>query len=329
MDGNTRNPAGLLAALLLALLLAGCTPPWQPTATPGPRPVSIKLNWYHTVQFLGFYVAQARGYYADEGLDVTLQPRLEDDQDIPGQVAAGQYDFSVGDTIPGAQAEGTRVTAIASIFQFGPEAFFARTDTGITGPADLEGRTVVVKGPGWQRKLEELLAIAGLTMDDIQPVEGGYDMTLFFEGQVEVWSGYLSDEVVRARQQGLELVTLPVYEYGIDTVAQTFITGQDELAQDPDLATRTLRASLRGWEWAVEHPGEAVDQMIEMFPELADRREFHLASFDAIIPLVRPPGVRIGTIDCEAWLASETLAGMESTGTLCTTAILDAAWQGE
>jgi NitT/TauT family transport system substrate-binding protein len=235
----------------------------------------------------------------------------------------------VGGAIPQSQAQGTRVTAIASIFQFGPEVFFARVDTGITGPADLADRTVAVKGLAWQHELEELLALAGLTMDDIQPVEEGYDMTPFFEGEVEVWSGYLSDEVVRARQRGLELVTLPLYEYGIDTVAQRFVAGQDALAQDPDLAIRTLRASLRGWEWAVEHPSEAVDLMLEMFPELADQREFHLASFNAIIPLVRPPGVRIGAIDCEAWLANQVLAGIESTEGLCTTAILEAAWKEE
>jgi len=217
----------------------------------------------------------------------------------------------------------------SSIFQFGPEAFFARADSGIVTPADLAGRRVVVKSPGWERLLEALLAREGLTLDDVDAAEGGFDMTPFFEGDVEVWGGYLNDEVVLARQQGLELVTLPLYEYGVTTIAQTVIVGQDALAENPDLAVRFLRASLRGWEWAVDNPTEAVDIMLEMFPELADERDFHLASFDAEIPLVRPPGARLGSIDCEVWLEHDLLVGLESTENLCTTEILEEAWKEE
>ena len=154
-------------------------------------------------------------------------------------------------------------------------------------------------------------------------------MTPFFEGGVEVWAGYLNNEVVRARQQGLELVTLPLYEYGIQTNALTLFASQEALAAHPDRAARFLRASLRGWEWAVENPTEAVDIMLDLFPEMAAERDFHLASFDASIPLIRPSGARIGTIDCAAWGEHELLADLESSEGLCTTTVLKAAWEGE
>lgn len=317
----------LRATLLLPFLLEGCVAPTMQAPTAAPEPIILKLNWHHSVQFLGFYVAQAQGYYADEGLDVTIEPKLETDWAIPEKVAAGEYNFSVGGAIPRTQAEGTAVIAIASIFQFGPETFFARVDSGIVTPADLAGRRVVVKSRGWERLLEALLAHEGLTLDDIEAAPGGFDMTPFFEGEVEVWAGYLNDEVIRARQHGLELVTLPLYEYGISTVAQTVITSQAALADDPDQAVRFLRASLRGWEWSVENPTRAVDIMLELLPELAADRDFHQVSFDAIIPLVRPPGTRIGAIDCAAWQSHELLAGLESTEGLCTTAILEAVWK--
>lgn len=312
---------------LLVLLLASCGVLTTPTPSVTPEPISLKLNWQHGVQFLGFYIAQRQGYYAEEGLDVTIEPRL-DTQAIPELVAAGEYDFSVGGGIPRAQGEGTAVTAIAAIYQFGPEAFFARTDSGIVTPADLAGRRVVIKSPSWELLLEALLEHEGLTLADVEAVPGRFDMTPFIEGEVEVWAGFLNDEVVRARQQGLELVTIPVYEYGIPTVAQTVVTSQETLATAPNRTVRFLRASLRGWEWAVENPSEAVDIMLELYPDMAAEHDFHLASFDASIPLIRPPGTRLGSIDCEAWLAAvERHASLDSTEGLCTTTILEAAWE--
>jgi ABC-type nitrate/sulfonate/bicarbonate transport system substrate-binding protein len=261
-------------------------------------------------------------------LDVTIEQRRETDDNILGQVATGKYDFSVGSAVYRAQAEGAPVTAIAAIYQFGPDAFFARADSGIVTPADLAGRSVVVKSFGWQKMLEALLKHEGLTLDDIQTVEGGRDMTPFFNDEVEVWAGYLTNEIIRARRQGLELVVLPLYEYGIATVAQTIATSQTLLESRPDQAIRFLRASLRGWKWAIEHPSEAVDIMLKLYPEMADECDFHLAAFDASIPLILPPGTRIGMIDCEAWRSHELFANLKSTEGLCTTEILEKAWAG-
>ncbi|MBD3304787.1 hypothetical protein GF339_00385 [candidate division KSB3 bacterium] len=290
-------------------------------------PVTLKLTWFHGSQFLGFYVAQEQGYYADEGLEVTIEPRRKDDQYIMELVANGQYEFSVGGAIGPSQADGVPVIAIAAIYQFGPDTLFAKADSGIVTPADLAGRRIINKSPGWQRMLEALLQRENLTMDDITPVEGGWDMTPFFTGDVEVWAGFLNDEVIRARQQGLELVTLPLYEYGITTVAQTVATSRALLESTPDLAVRFLRGSLRGWQWAIEHPTQAVDIMLRRFPEMEAEREFHLAAFDASIPLILPPGTRLGSIDCEAWRQHHVLADVESAEELCTTKILEAVWE--
>ncbi|MBN2305709.1 MAG: ABC transporter substrate-binding protein, partial [Anaerolineae bacterium] len=248
------------------------------------------------------------------------------DDNNPQKVVDGLYDFGVGGALAYSQSNGAAVTVIASILQFGPEAFFARADSGIVAPADLAGRTVAVKSSGWELLLTALLEREGLTLDDITPVEAGFDMTPFLDGEVEVWGGFLTDEVVRARLAGLDLVTLPLYEYGIDTSAMVVYTSTERLEADPDLAVRFLRASLRGWEWALDHPTEAVDMMLEMYPDLAEEREFHEISFDATMPLVRPPGSRLGAIDCDDWVAQSILDEMESTDGLCTTTILESLW---
>lgn len=328
---NLQRSAVKHLVLLLAFVLAGCTGLTTPSATAPPESVTLKLNWKHGVQFLGFYVAQEQGFYADEGLIVTIDPLLDPSKipELPAQVVSGEFDFTTGARpVMTAQGQGVPITAIATVAQFSPLAFFAQTDTGIETLADLAGRRVIAFNEATEETLEDLLKLEGLTLADVEVVSGNFDMTPFFEGEIDVWFGFLNDEVVLARQQGLELVTFPLYEYGIYQIAVSIFTHQQTVETNPDLAVRFLRASLQGWEWALEHPTEAVDIMLARFPELAGEREFHLASFDAYIPLVRPPGTRVGTIDCQRWLSDDLLANLESTEGLCTTSILEAVWEG-
>jgi ABC-type nitrate/sulfonate/bicarbonate transport system substrate-binding protein len=308
---------------LLVSVLTGCGESEEPT------PITLKLNWKHGVDFLGFYAAQSQGYYAEEGLAVTIEPLSDpgETNSVFDKVAAGEIDFSAaGLSLVHAQGREVPVTAIANINKHGPGTLIARADSGIVTPADLRGRRVVVKNETWEVLLTQVLAQAGLSMADIEAVPGGFDMTPFLEGEVEVWAGFINDEPVRARQMGLELVTLPLYEYGMRTVALTVYTGRTALTDDPDRSRRFLRASLRGWAWALQNPTKAVDAMLVLYPDMAAERDYYLASFNATIPLVHPPGTRLGALDCESWLAHDELAALEASAEeICTTRIFEAA----
>lgn len=314
---------------LLVLVLAGCGTPTTPGPVPGAEleRVTLHLNWLHGTGFLGFYVAQAQGFYAEEGLEVTIE-ELDDPANgplVPERVAVGELEFAIGgQDAKRVQNAGGRLTAIGAMYQLGPAAFFARADSGIVTPADLLGRTIVLKGPAWEQLLVTILENGELTIDDVEVVPGGYDMTPFLEGEVEVWAGWVTEEVVRARMQGIEVVTFPLHEYGIYRNAVEVYTSQTLLETDHDLVERFLRASIRGWDWATKNPEAAVEIMVVMFPEMAAERDFHLESFWASIPLIVPGGSRLGEINCETWEASELLADLEDKDDTCTTEVFEA-----
>jgi NitT/TauT family transport system substrate-binding protein len=297
------------------------------TPTPELETVRLKLSWTHGITYLGFYTAQAQGFYAEEGLRVIVEPNLVSSEltKIPEQVAAGEFEFSVGGgaVVANSQAQGVEVIAFSAILQRSPNAYFALADSGIVTPADFVGLRIAVPSDQAQRNLAQLLASVGLTLDDVVLVQVGFDMTAFYEGEVDAWNGYLNDGVIRARQQGMELVTFPLYEYEIEDTAATLFASQDLIQTRPELAVSSLRATLRGWEWAIDNPTKAVDVMLEIYPELVDERDFHLASFSASIPLIRPFGIAMGSIDCERWLRNERLAVLDSREGLCTTEIFE------
>jgi NitT/TauT family transport system substrate-binding protein len=318
------------------IILVACTSQVSPTPIPPDPPeleaVSLQFNWEVTVDFLGFYVALGKGFYADEGLDMTLRPIPEAPitMDVPEQIVTGDATYGAGSfDLLQKQSAGSPLIAVANIYKLGPGAFFARADLGISTPADFAGHSVVVKGAFWQDLLEALLLGSGLTLEDVELVEGGFDMTPFIEGEVDIWAGFLTDEVVRARQAGLELVTFPHYEYGISSNPVTLYTSNEYLENNPDQVERFVRASIRGWQWAIDNPEDAVDVLIELNPELAGSRDFHIAAFQAGIPLIIPPGSQLGAIDCQTWITNDTLSNLESKDELCTTAIFEQAIQGE
>ena len=315
-----------LSQILLVGLLMGTTLSCDPIL----KSLTLKLNWQTGTQFIGFYVAQSLGYYAAQGIELTIEPssNIAEAGLVPERVAAGEFQFGTGGiALMRAQARGVPITAISNIYKLSPQTFFARADSGIVTPEDLAHRRIAVKNDDWRTALQILLAYVGLNLDSVVQVPSGFDMTPFFQGDVEVWAGFVTEEVVRARQRGLKLVTLPLYEYGFRVFAMTVFTSQQWLADNPEWAVRFLQGSLRGWLWALDNPVKAVDILLEMYPELAKERDFHLASFASSIPLIRPQGSQVGAIDCRLWEINELLENLTSKDGLCDDTIFEAAYK--
>jgi ABC-type nitrate/sulfonate/bicarbonate transport system substrate-binding protein len=215
------GPALVAAAWLGA---SGCSVE-PPTPGKGRDPadrVSLKLDGRHGTRFLGFYVADGRGFFAGEGIEVRVEETSSADEGdtAPIRTAAGEFDFAVG-----------------------------------------------------------------------------------------------SGALLQGQNAGLPLVALAgIYQSGTSTIGESLYTRREYLETRRDLVERFVRASLRGWLWAVENPEEAVDEMLSSYPELVERRDYWMVSFGASIPLIRPPGVAVGSLDCDAWagrLSPEASSGTE------------------
>ncbi|PKO22812.1 MAG: hypothetical protein CVU38_07320 [Chloroflexi bacterium HGW-Chloroflexi-1] len=267
-----------VASLVVSGLLVACSP----HATQ-PDQVTLQLNWYHEAEFAGYYVAEAQGFYADENIAITiLEGSLEGD---PSQLLIDRsVDFAV---LPlaaqkHALAAGQPLVTTMAVFQIPPLVAFALSDSGISSPRDLVGRRVAIKNEIWRRIIHDMLTNAGVDPAEIIEVEVESNaLELLYNREVDVWTGYVHDEPAEARLAGYDVNLIFPADYGVGSYEGLLAVHQETLDQNPDGSTeltagrvaRFVRASLLGWQYAIEHPAEAAEIVARWQPDKS--LEFH------------------------------------------------------
>lgn len=284
---------------LLLFLLAACA---RQQTQSQPDPVTVQLKWSHQAQFAGFYAAEQNGYYAEENLDVTLLPGGPQ-VDAFDNVQSGRAQFGImgADIILTKRGQGIPSTAIAVIYRRNPLVFFSLKEANIQRPTDLKGKMVQIS-QGTVVIFDAILkkALVDPVTDQITIIPV-VDMDAFFRGDVDVTSGYLTNEVLTARENGFDLNLIYPDDYGVHFYADTIYAMENYLAQNPELTERFLRATLKGWRWAVEHPQEAGNLVAKYNPDADPDHE--IAQFQASVPLVLSEGEEIGMMDAQTWQA--------------------------
>jgi len=276
-------PSRVLGALLLALcalVAAGCgdddtgAPASKATGTAGElREITFMAGFraQANLPFVAVYVANAKGYFAEEGLQVDIEHSAGQDEHLK-LLLSKEIEFTTGTAaqVLRRRADGLPLRAVALFGQRGDQGFVARADSGIETPADFRGRTVGFKAGVVPAELHALLATAGLTEDDVRLQAVGFDPRVFIEGGIDVFPVFLSNEPYAIRKAGVDIRVFDPADYGVATLGLTFLAHEDTVRDDPDLVRRFLRASLRGAQYAAEHVDEAVSITLEYAPG-ADR----------------------------------------------------------
>jgi NitT/TauT family transport system substrate-binding protein len=298
----------LIGALALALVGAGCQPAIQPT--PQLARLVVGLGFLPSVQFAPFYRAKVQGYYRAGGLEVEFQNRI--DPDLITLVGQGSVDVGIGDgtSIIVARGQGIPVRYAATVFARFPSVVYAPAGSGISQPADLDGRSLGIPGrfgTSWIM-LQALLASAGLTPDDLDvrlyPDFG--QMVALREGQVEAATGFANNEPVQLELTGFAVNLLRVDEI-TPLPGPGIVVGEAALRDRRDELRAFVAATLRAMDEISADPAAGLEDAIALVPELAQDREAQLAVLRATIEMWHSPYTEahgVGAIDRAAWTES-------------------------
>ena len=298
-----RKIIGLTLGLLLSsLLLFGCRES-QPEKKMDE--VTVQLKWVHQAQFAGFYWAQEKGYYARENLKVQFR---EGGQGIDSAqpVISGEADFGVitPEDVLIKRSQGADLTAIAAIYRRSAAVFVAMADSGIIRPSDFPGKTVATAGTGGSNRdfdiqFQALIKKLKLNPSGIKIVPYDPEYGDFYKGKVDVTAAYLTAGVIKMRQKGYKLNIIWPGDYGVGFYSDTLVTNERVMIQRPELVTRFLRATLKGWQEAVGDP-EAAAAISLKYSRNKDLK-FQLAMMEALLPMVHTGEDQIGWMKPEIW----------------------------
>lgn len=289
----------ILVLMICLLVAAGCS------QDPDPDPVSLQLKWVHQAQFAGYYVAQERGFYADENLEVTI---LEGgpEVDVINEVLHGKADLGVysPEELLIAQSAGQPLVPVAVIFQLNPMMFAVMEDSGISHPADLLGKTVSV-APDGEIQFQAMMENLNLDLNQVNFVPYSYQYEGFYAGEVDVTEAYATGGLIRMREKGYQVHTIWPGDYGVQFYSDTLFSTEEYLEEHQDVVVRFLRASLKGWRETIEHPEQAVNETMKYARE-ADRA-VQEAMLQASIPLIHTGEYPLGWMDSGRWQAMQEI----------------------
>ena len=250
--------------------------------------VILALDWFPNADHAGIYVAQAQGFFEDEGLDVELRVPANP-EDPPKFVATGRADIAISyepDVIL-AKAQGLPITAVAAIVPVPLNSIQVLKSAGVTSLSQLGGATIGYPGiPANEVYLKTIWKHVGVDPSTITLVDVGFDLSPAMRGErVDATIGsYWNVEAVLAELEGYPVDIFHLQDYGVPLYDElVFIVGEDAVEDRKDMIRRFLKAVARGHRYAVENPEAAVDAVAEANPEM--RRDLIDGGVRLLVPL--------------------------------------------
>ena len=277
----------LIWTILFPSLSAAADPPREPGRI---ETVSLQLRWFHQFQFAGYYAAVEKGFFAEEGLNVVLK-ELDPNQVRYQPGFSTATDYGVGDaSLLQYRLQGEPVVLLAQIFQHSPLVLLSARESGLVSPEMLAGKKVMMTEDAAIIAMFETI-LGG--MSSIRQIPQSYDTDDLFNGRADAMTAYLTDQPFRLKQQGKAVNIINPRSYGVDFYGDNLFTSEAELRHHPQRVEKVLRATLKGWYYALLHPQEIIDLILKKYPTRLNREELEyeaMMTAQMILPDLIPLG---------------------------------------
>jgi ABC-type nitrate/sulfonate/bicarbonate transport system substrate-binding protein len=244
--------------------------------------------------FVGAYIAQERGYFAEQGLNVEITHSSGQGEHLK-LLLQGSIDVTTADadSVLTRRSEGLPVVSIALLGQRGQRAFAVQESSEIQKPKDFEGKLVgykVYQTPDYLA----LLAMSGVDRSKVQEVPVGFDPRLLAAGKVDVYPVFESNEPEILNRLGVPTRLIRPGDYGVPTLGLTYLARQQLVDSDPAALERFMKATLRGIEDARTDPEAATDIIMKFAPN--EDRSHQLYMLKVELEMADGPAARQGGI---------------------------------
>lgn len=314
-------------------------------AAAGATPLRVALGWITNVEFAGFWVADDRGYYKQEGLDVTFITGGPNAPSPTTTLAAGGAEIAIPVALQeylSAINAGNDFVAYATMFQNAPSALLSMARKPVLTAKDIVGAKVLGQ-QGVQPYIDAAMRLAGVpTTYQFIPV--GYDPSPLVEGQGDVYTCFATNQPITLEQKGMvngkDFFVTTYESLGLPQYASFLCSERAWLAANRETVVKFMRATIKGWQDNQADPSVAAKLAVDKYGadlglDLAQQtRENQLQTAFTQSDLTRSSGLmridpqRLAGPMYTAYTAAGVTPLPDATKIVDTT-ILDAVFQGK
>ncbi len=272
--------------------------------------VVLQLKWEHEFQFAGYYAAQWQGYYDQEGLEVEIRSHARADGTVVSpleEINSGRADFAIGGAdIFVSAGKGNDLKVLAPIFQRSPGAIYAlRTQTPFTIEQASLMRFAALSTDDTWLEARAMFFIQGIDSHRLQFLDKPVSPDTLVAGEADAVATYSVSAEFRAAELGVKLVSLHPSDYGIQFYGDTLYTSGKLTRERPELAEKFLRATLKGWQYALNNRTEIAERISNSLPryiyQYDNFQQYNLNFARQIDNFLFSPAVEIGHVDLSRW----------------------------
>jgi len=293
--------AAVFAVAAAALALAGCT-----GKKTSPAQIRVVLDWTPNTNHTGLYVAQEKGWFAEEGLTVEITQPPEDGALVligSGNVEFGiDFQESLGPAIA-KDNDALPVTAVAAIISHNTSGIISLAKSGIKSPRDMAGRRFatwetplvtaiikeIVENDGG--KFEDVIIVPNYATDALSALQTDID---------SIWIYYAWDGIAaEVNNIAVNYIDLGKTDPRYDFYTPVLVANTNWLKKNPETAKKFMRALSKGYNFAIENPVEAAELLLKNAPELD--RSLVMRSQEYLVTRYKDDAPRWGEIDPKRW----------------------------
>jgi NitT/TauT family transport system substrate-binding protein len=301
-----------LVRLLAVVVVLVCLVSGGASGGSAPARLTLQLSWVVQTQDAGYYVALDKGWYREEGIDLTIEPGGPDVIQVQ-RLVTRQADVAVvylSQTLT-ARAEGAPIVRIGQLFQTSGVVLISRKALGVSKPEQLRGHQIGVWFGGNEYHVLALLNKFGIDPHrDVELVKQSFSMDPFLEGKLQVASAWRGNELIVVEQSGIgekDLNIIDPSQYGFVLYEDGWTVTAQTLQSRKDALVHWMVATLRGWRWALDNPKEATLITMKYIPKGQPAKFAHqFAQMQQVSKLIctAPGGLKLhglGYLDPAGW----------------------------
>lgn len=253
-----------LAALAIALAMSG--------SVMAQDKASLRLNWLMYGFHSFFYLGVDKGFYKDEGIDLTIGEGQGSGRAV--QIVGAKSDtfgLSDGSSVIAGVTKGAPIVAVMGIMNKSPFAIITRADANIKTVKDLEGKTVAATaGEAGLVIFPAIMANAKMAPDSVKflRIDGAGKIVAMLEKRVDAMLGGLENQALILPQRGMPVGTIAYADVGANTLGLVIHVNKETLEKNPGLVQRFVRATQKSIAYAERNPEESVAAIARIKPDL-------------------------------------------------------------